>query len=124
SHRQCNRFCFHVSPDGEANLRTDSARAILVVRDAFSNAILCKHRFAFPVDGIFTCQAYSTPNDASDSSNDGKSICSFRPCACISSSSSKARNRRILTAAYCSESERVRPWDSAQAATTWCGRKT
>src|ERR1019366_1086395 len=71
-----------------------------------------------------TCRIYSTPSDASDSSRDGKSTCSCLPCACISSSSSKARNRRIFTAAYCSESASRRPCNSAQAATTKCGKKT
>ena len=36
--------------------------------------------------------------------------------------SSKARNRRILTAAYCSESDSVRPWASAQAVATCSGK--
>src|SRR6266404_1019846 len=66
----------------------------------------------------------ATPREASASSKAALSICNRRPWVPTSSSSSKARKRRSLTAAYCSESWSGRPCAWFQPATTCCGRRT
>src|SRR5262252_2088069 len=66
--------------------------------------------------------AYSMPRELSALSRSGRSIRNWSPLLATSSTSSKARNNRILADAYCSVSLRARPCARDQAATTSAGR--
>jgi len=96
---------------------------------ALRSAQNVKSTFRWGREAAYGCPAvnnkgYSTPRLASASSSSCASIVSRRPCPFTSSNSSKARNNRILTAAYCSASFSGRPCPWLQAATGLSGKNT